>query len=66
MTSSNVASPSVPQQRKPQRLLPAAAQQEDIEVAVVVEVGAGDVQRIDLVAEAGRGGAVFERSRRLG
>ena len=31
----------VPQQRKPQRLLPAAAQQQHVQVAVVVEVGAG-------------------------
>ena len=38
----------VPQQREPGRLLPGAAQQHDVEVAVVVEVGAGEVQGIDL------------------
>ena len=62
VTSSKIPSPLIPQEREPQRLLPAPAQQQDVEIAVVVEVGAGDVQRVDLVAEAGRGGPILERA----
>ena len=56
------AVPLVPQQREPQRRLPGAAQQQDVEIAVVVEIGAGDVQGVDLVAETGRGRPILERA----
>jgi hypothetical protein len=39
----------VSQERQRGERLPAAAQKQDIEIAVVVEICAGDVERVDLL-----------------
>ena len=62
VTSSKVPSPLFRKQREPHRVLPGAAQEQDVEVAVVVEIGAGDVEGVDLVGEAGRGRPILERA----
>ena len=62
VTSSKPPSPLLRKQREPERRFPGPAQQQDIEIAVVVEVGPGDVQGVDLVAETGRGRPILERA----
>src|SRR5262249_20331749 len=42
------------------RLFPGPPLEHDVEVAVIVDVGPGDVQGVDLVVESGRRGAVLE------
>ena len=60
VTSSKVPSPRFRSSDEPQGRLPGAAEEQDVEVAVVVEVGAGDVQGVDLLVQARAGRAVLE------
>ena len=50
----------VPQQREPCWLFPGAAHQQNVEVAVVIKVGMGDIEDEDLVAQVRPGRAILE------
>ena len=62
MTSSKAPSPLFRKSESRSGVLPAPAQEEHVQIAIVVEVGPGDVQGVDLVAETGRGRPVLERA----